>query len=138
MLFLRRQAGGEHRRSGRVRTAAHPKAPTTDGVVCARRAAAPGGPEPQPRERALAAEAQDSPPSVRVFLHPGRRHVSDMEVSRACEQLRVDWTRTFVDIEEAERACSGLSGFLVEASQPFVDERGNRHGRGVVFAKGLR
>ncbi len=61
-----------------------------------------------------------------------------MKVAQLCEQFDVDWSRPFGTIEEAEQICSGLSGFLVEVSQPFVDPQGTHREPGVLFAKGLR
>lgn len=112
MLFLQRKVFEDNKPLDRARV---------KNEVCA---------EPDTRDHARG--------RVRVFLHPGRRRIGDMDAMQLCEQFDVDWSRPFDGVTEAERACADVTGFLIEVVEPFVDRKGGHHQGGALFAKGLR
>ena len=86
--------------------------------------AAPGQPEVRPEANGAAGGAHVEPasgepssarsPLLNVYLHPGRMLLESMPASRAAEQFDLRHARDFNSLGEAEAACDGRTGFLLE------------------------
>ena len=55
---------------------------------------------------------------IRVFIHPGRLDLGVVDLDRAHAQFDLGTARAFGSLEEAEPACAGRSGFLLQLSKP--------------------
>jgi len=75
---------------------------------------------------------------VSVFLHPGRTPVGAVAVERMFDQFECAAPEVHATLEEAEARHEGEVGFLLDVNRPFADPRGQRHPRGVLFARSVR
>jgi hypothetical protein len=53
-------------------------------------------------------------PEVRIYMHPGRAPVGAVDLQRAREQFDLRRADAFRSLAEAEPACAGRVGFLLE------------------------
>jgi hypothetical protein len=51
---------------------------------------------------------------VRIFMHPGRLDLGVVDLDRADAQFELGTARAFGSLDEAEPACAGRSGFLLQ------------------------
>jgi len=61
--------------------------------------------------------ARDGAGEVRIFMHPGRLDLGVVDLDRADAQFDLRAARAFGSLDEAEPACAGLSGFLLQLSK---------------------
>jgi hypothetical protein len=76
--------------------------------------------------------------AVSVFLHPGRAPVGTVGLERVFDQFECAAPDVHATLAEAEARHGSEVGFLLEVTRPFVDPRGARHPRGVLFARSVR
>jgi hypothetical protein len=75
---------------------------------------------------------------VSVFLHPGRAPVGSVGVERVFDQFDCAPAKVHATLADAEACHESEVGFLLEVGLPFTDPRGQRHPRGVLFARNVR
>ena len=91
----------------------------------------------------LGAAAVAPPPggataAVAVFLHPGRAPVGRVGIERVFDQFECAPAKVHATLDEAEACHEADVGFLLEVTRPFTDPHGQRHSRGVLFARSVR
>ena len=79
----------------------------------------------------------DRSQEVRVFMHPGRLELGVVDLARADTQFDLREARTFGSLEEAEPACAGRSGFLLQLTTG-GSRRGDAVPASVLFVERLR
>ena len=72
-------------------------------------------------------------PPLRVYIHPGRADLGEMDAVRVGEQFDLRHAPLFGSLAEAELAADEASGFLIEVAGAFVDADGKTHDRGVFY-----
>jgi hypothetical protein len=83
------------------------------------------------------ATTDESPQEVRIFMHPGRLELGVVDFDRAAAQFDLHGARKFASLKEAEPACAGRSGFLLELSSK-DRRRGSAVAASVLFVERLR
>ena len=84
-----------------------------------------------------AALLSDRSQEVRVFMHPGRLELGVVDLARADTQFDLRAARAFGSLEEAEPACAGRSGFLLQLTTE-DSRRGDAVPASVLFVERLR
>jgi hypothetical protein len=79
----------------------------------------------------LAAPQPTRRSEVRIYMHPGRMAVGVMDFERVGEQFDLQRAELFATLEDAEPACAGRTGFLLEL-------REGATGAAVFFVESLR
>ena len=80
---------------------------------------------------------RDPSQEVRVFMHPGRLELGVVDFARADTQFDLREARAFGSLEEAEPACAGRSGFLLQLTTG-DSRRGDAVPASVLFVERLR
>ena len=85
-----------------------------------------------------AALLRDLSQEVRVFMHPGRLELGVVDFARADTQFDLREARAFGSLEEAEPACAGRSGFLLQLTTAASRRGGDAVPATVLFVARLR
>ncbi len=75
---------------------------------------------------------------VSVYLHPGRIKVGKLDLRAAAEQFSLSSASVYADMDQAEAANRGRSGFLLDISEACSGPDGSAIEPGVRFAERLR
>jgi hypothetical protein len=75
---------------------------------------------------------------VRIYMHPGRMALGRVDLERADEQFDLEAAESFASLDEAEPACEGRAGFLLELRDVTRNGAGADRSVAVLFVEGLR
>jgi hypothetical protein len=75
---------------------------------------------------------------VCIYMHPGRMAVGRVDLERADEQFDLEAAESFTSLDEAEPACEGRTGFLLELRDVTANGGGDDSSVAVLFVEGLR